>query len=192
MVDFSQLTTGHWLLTLCCVLYLAWWAVYFWPQPYGRGVENPTLRKVGVACIIGALIAGCLSAWQLLSGSSVDNPAVSPWLIAGIAVVLYLVLLWITYRMFNRQPTTELVLFVAWAALEFDVLSSIAGTSANGASAIGVGIYSVLVIASFVVALICYIRYYHLKSRQSFIDGCIPLVLIGIVEAVLPAITQLI
>jgi hypothetical protein len=191
MADVSRLATGHGLMALCCLLYLAWWCIFFWPKPDGRGVDSPVLRGLGVVFILGAVAAGIASVVLLVTGSQVDSPAVSPLLIIVIAVVVYVALLFVTMTAFDRQPTTELVLFVAWAAFELSVLSALVG-SASGTVGAGAVVYAVAIVVAFCVALVCYVLYYRLGPLPSFIDGCIPLILIGLVEAFLPAVTKMI
>ncbi|MEE6147060.1 hypothetical protein VXJ25_03470 [Olsenella sp. YH-ols2223] len=42
-----------------------------------------------------------------------------------------------------------------------------------------------LAIAGFVVSLVCYVLYYRLAPLPSFVDGCLPLALIGVVSVAL-------
>lgn len=192
MLDIEQLTRGHWLMALCCLLYLLWWLVFFWPQPDGRGVESGFLRVCGVVCILGAVVAGCGGVFMLVRGSAVEHPAVRPLIIGIIAVASYVVLLLVTFKAFDRQPTTELVLFVAWAAFEFSVLSALAGDAGSAAFTGGIAAYAVIIVVAFIVALVCYVLYYRLGPVPSFVDGIIPLAVIGVVEALLPLVTRLI
>ena len=74
----------------------------------------------------------------------------------------------------------EFIFFVAWldmevfAACAFNILGK--GGEAN--------ILADLSIVGFGVSLVCYNFYYKLKPLSSFIDGCVPLALIGVISAV--------
>ena len=95
--------------------------------------------------------------------------------------VLYLVLLGITQRMFQRQPTTELVLFVAWLGMEACCALALGGAGQTGVAAL----VAVLAVVGFVVSLVCYVLYYRLEPLPSLVDGCVPLALIGVVSVVI-------
>jgi uncharacterized membrane protein YhaH (DUF805 family) len=97
------------------------------------------------------------------------------------AVVLYLVLLGITQRVFQRQPTTELVLFVAWLGMEACCALALGDAGQTGVAAL----VAVLAVVGFVVSLVCYVLYYRLEPLPSFVDGCVPLALIGVVSIVI-------
>ena len=178
--SISQMRQGHWLLAACCALYLAWWAIFFWPKVDG-GEAQGAIRGVGVAAILGAAACGllgatrtCAGAAQLVRGGAVPAVAVG-------SVVLYLVLLAVTTRAFGRQPTTELVLFVAWLGMELLCAWALGCAGRGGAAELAVA----LALAGFVVSLVCYVLYYRLAPLPSFVDGCLPLALIGVVSAAL-------
>lgn len=180
--QIPQIVRGHWLMALCCVLYLVWWCVFFWPrdasdQPAGL------LRASGVACILGAAVAGVLAVWSTCSAVASMHGAVDGlWINVG-GIVAYGILLWVTAGPLGRQPTTELILFVGWLVLELNVASALAGSAA--VAPVVVIIVVALAIVAFVISLVCYVLYYGLPAWPSFIDGCVPLATIGIVEAVL-------
>jgi hypothetical protein len=178
--SISQMRQGHWLLAACCVLYLAWWAIFFWPKVSG-GEAQGAIRGVGVVAILGAAVCGLLGATRSCAGAaSLEHGAAVPVAVVG-SVVLYLVLLAVTTRAFGRQPTTELVLFVAWLGMELLCAYALACAGRGSAAALAVA----LAVAGFVVSLVCYVLYYRLAPLPSFVDGCLPLALIGVVSAVL-------
>ena len=116
-IAFEQMRQGHALMAACCALYLAWWAIFFWPKVSG-GSAHGALRTIGIVAILGAVACGVFGAARICGGAAELAPTrVVVGCLVG-AVVLYLVLLGITQRMFQRQPTTELVLFVAWLGME--------------------------------------------------------------------------
>jgi hypothetical protein len=44
---------------------------------------------------------------------------------------------------------------------------------------------ALLAVVGFAVSLVCYVLYYRLAALPSFVDGCIPLALIGVVSVVI-------
>ena len=63
-------------------------------------------------------VCGLLGASRVCGGAARLVPAWAPWGFALGSAALYFVLLAVTQRAFQRQPTTELVLFVAWLGME--------------------------------------------------------------------------
>ena len=59
----AAIRCGHAQMAGCCLAYLAWWAIFFWPKVGGQEATGP-LRYVGIAAIILAVILvveGCQS-----------------------------------------------------------------------------------------------------------------------------------
>ena len=178
--SISQMRLGHWLLAACCALYLAWWVIFFLPKVSG-GEAQGAIRGVGVAAILGAVVCGLLGALRSCGGaSSLAREAMIPAFVVG-SVVLYFVMLAVTVGAFGRQPTTELVLFVAWLGMELLCAWALGCAGRGGAAELAVA----LAIAGFVVSLVCYVLYYRLAPLPSFVDGCLPLALIGVVSVAL-------
>lgn len=178
--SLSQMRLGHWLLAACCALYLAWWVIFFWPKVSG-GEAQGAIRGVGVAAILGAVACGLLGALRACGGaSSLAGGAMVPAFVVG-SVVLYLVMLAVTAGALGRQPTTELVLFVAWLGMELFCAYALAGAGRQGVATLVL----VLALVGFAVSLVCYVLYYRLPPMSSFVDGCLPLALIDVVSAVL-------
>ena len=89
-------------------------------------------------------------------------------------------LLAVTQRAFQRKPTTELVLFVAWLGMEAFCALALGRVGEAGAATL----VALLAVAGFAVSLVCYVLYYRLGALASFVDGCVPLALIGVVSVV--------
>ena len=163
-------------MALCALLYLAWWYVYFRP-----GLNPGRLLKVaGVVCILGAAATGIGAVCVIVTAVAL-LPTVVPGaaIIAG-AAVLYAAALFVTAKLLARPVTTELLLIVAWLALEVSVANAFAATGAFSGLAIG-GLL-VATGAAAAASLACYNAYYHLKDWPSFIDGCGPLIAVGILS----------
>ncbi|MCH3967053.1 MAG: hypothetical protein PHR15_05110 [Atopobiaceae bacterium] len=176
---------GHGALVACAALYLVWWWLFFDPRR-----ERPTgvLYGVGVACILGAVACGAWGVYRITDGlgavdAAITSSGVTSWALPGWVffvggALVYVVALVVTNRVFSRQVTTELLLIVAWFALELDILDCLAGVGAltPGASAV----LLVLVIALFAGSMVCYVLYYRLPPVPAFLDGCAPLVAVGV------------
>lgn len=179
----EMLVGAHGCPALCAAFYLVWWWLFF----------NPRLAKpegaryaFGVACIVAAAILGvagvALAASALGSLSAVSTGAPGWAFIIG-AVVGYLLLAVFTVKVFARPVTTELILFVAWAALEFAVINTLYGAGAWPIPATFA--LAALVAVVLAASLVCYVLYYRLGPMPSFIDGAIPLVAVGITALVM-------
>ena len=95
-IAFEQVRQGHWLMAACCVLYLLWWAIFFWPKVGGGSAHGP-LRVVGIAAILGAVVCGLLGASRVCGGAARLVPAWAPWGFALGSAALYFVLLAVMY-----------------------------------------------------------------------------------------------
>lgn len=177
----SPLVWGHAALAVCAALYLAWWWIFFNPAlPKATG----PLYTAGVACIVGAVVFGVAAVVLLVRGAGalagLGSPPVPLWLVGVAGAVAYVVLAFATARLFARPVTTELILFVGWAALEAAVLSAAAGAGALGAASLV--LVAVLVAAVFAGCLVCYVLYFNLGPMPSFIVGAAPLAAVGILS----------
>lgn len=182
-IAFAQMRQGHALMVACCALYLAWWAIFFWPKVSG-GEAHGALRTIGIIAILGAVACGLFGATRICGGAAslASSGAVIGCLVGS--VVLYIALLAITQRALQRQPTTELVLFVAWLGMEALSVLALGGAGQTGTATLA----AELAVAGFVVSLVCYVLYYRLDPLPSFVDGCIPLALIGVVSVVVACV----
>ena len=178
-IAFEQMRQGHWLLAACCALYLAWWAIFFWPKVGGGEAQGP-LRIVGIVSILGAVVCGVWGATRACGGAAALAPSGAALGCAVGSVALYLLLLAVTQRVFGRQPTTELVLFVAWLGMEALCALALGRAGQAGTATL----VALLAVVGFAVSLVCYVLYYRLGALPSFVDGCIPLALIGVVSVV--------
>ncbi len=164
-------------MTLCAVLYLSWWIIFFRPDaPNVTGI----LYYVGVACIVCAALAGIAGAVMIgvgTSQSSVAGLSPSGWWFALGAVMLYILLAFATSRLMGRPITTELLLFVVWTAVEIACIVTLG--SADAFSRTTTLVLVIVVALVFAGMLVTYLLYYHLAPLPSFIDGAIPLAVVG-------------
>lgn len=184
----GTLVGGHAALAVCAALYLAWWWVFFNPAlPKATGA----LYAVGVGFILGAIACGIAAIVLLamglgaLAGPGAGAGAAPGWAFAVGGVAAYALLAFVTVRFFQRPVTTELLLFVLWAALELAVANALLGA---GALPLGAFWAIVAIVALVTVAnLVCYVLYFHLPPLASFVDGAVPLAVVGVFAAVLAA-----
>lgn len=169
------LQLGNISLILCCVFYLIWWSIAFHPT---KTYSSPP--KFILLCI--TLLFGALGLFLLVRGifeTPRERGSISNWVIVGICVVLYFVLLLLTYFLLHRQVTTELFLIVAWTMLEVCVSNSLYRASVlSGPVAI---IHIVVIVIAATIGMLCYLAYYNLEDMKAFYDGMVPLILCGVV-----------
>lgn len=177
--QLHALAIGHGLLALCAAFYLAWWFEFFRP----REVRPAGLEYgFGVALIVCAVICGLLAVVRICTTlGSLPNaiPAMALW---PCAIAAYAILAVVTSRVLDRPITTELLLIVAWAALEVAVVGALLAVSAPFALPL-----LVLALVGFVGAMVCYLLYYRLSGWPAFLDGCGPLVAVGVIAGIAAA-----
>lgn len=175
-------------MALCAALYLVWWVVFFRP---GAGKVQGPLYWFGAGCLVVAAIAGIVGAVLIAMGAngvSAGSGLSGWWFVLG-AVVAYAAFAWATTRFFERPITTELLLFVVWGALELYVASVLGASGALDRAAV---VWLVaIVVAVFVLSLVCYVLYYRLDALPSFVDGALPLVAVGVFSVILPLVLKL-
>jgi hypothetical protein len=188
--SLGGLVLGHAALATCAVFYLIWWWLFFDPN---RLKPQGGLYVIGVICILVAVACGLAGVAGIASGlASIHVQAeqrgvpFSPfpaWAILCGAAVAYVALMLVTRLVFERQVTTELVLIVGWTALEVGVINSLA--SATIISPTSTTSLAVTLGLLFVLSMTCYVLYYRLGPFASFVDGCIPLVAVGVFSVAL-------
>ena len=94
------------------------------------------------------------------------------------AVIVYILLLFISSHFLHRQVTTELLLIILWTALEISSYQS-----AYCAEWIGAGMMwflIILIIVCAVISLYFYLQFYKVDAGRGYVYGMIPLILVGI------------
>ena len=185
----GTLVWGHAALAVCAALYLAWWWTFFNPaMPKATGA----LYAVGMGFILGAVALGIAAVVLLamglgaLAGAPQVGSAAPGWAFAVGGVLAYALLAFVTVRFFQRPVTTELLLFVLWAALELAVVNALAGVGA-----VEPGLAAVLAVAVAVLfagCLVCYVLYFRLSPMPSFVDGALPLAAVGVLASAMAAL----
>lgn len=174
--QLQALAQGHGLLAGCALLYLVWWFVFFRPRAAKpEGGEY----GFGVVCIGFAAILGVLAITRIVTGLGEFPTNISGVVLWPCAVAVYALLAVVTLKLFHRQITTELLLIVGWAALEVAVVGALMAIGSSIATPL-----LVLTAIGFVGALVCYLLYYHVSGWAAFLDGCGPLVAVGIIATI--------
>lgn len=172
-----QILIGNLLLVICCVFYLAWWLLAFKPNNPIKGTKSGWL-------LLPAFVFGIASVVMIVRSSGDDNQLLLPnngILIGGI--VIYVALVVITNKLFNRQVTTELLLIVGWLVLVFREINIL--YSLGRYSTIGAIVLLIVSVILAVISLICYVMYYDLDVYKGYIDGMIPLIIVAVMMIVI-------
>ena len=170
----GTLFKGILMFAACSGCYLVWWGVAFYPERHVPLWLSGILLVATAACGIIAvnwMAQGIFQAEKVRAGIPVG------WILAG-GVIGYVVLLEISNNMFHRMVTTELFLIVGWAVLNLIVVDTLyaSGLFSDGVSSLFVVLTLIVVVAS----LYCYMIYYDLEKWKGYIDGFLPLVMVGI------------
>lgn len=181
----AELRQGHLLLMGCCILYLAWWTIFFRPSD---ARPDGAIRAIGVACIVAAAACGFAGVWRIGLGTGTLRGAIDGWIINGCGIACYVLLLWVTSHFFDRPVTTELILIVGWATLEANVMNNLVGSGV--VSGVAVVVLAALIAVLFVASMVCYVLYYKLGAWPSFVDGMVPLISVGIMSAVMALVVR--
>ncbi len=170
----DNLINGHAALLCCAVLYLVWWLIFFRPH---TTVSKP-LYGIGVLCILGATLTGIFGTLSVAQGAYALDESTDALLFIGGAVVAYLVLVALTRGILKRQITTELVLIVAWSALEFFTAHQLFNTETIPNIA-GWFLFALTLIFT-AESLVCYTLYFRVKPLPALFIGAAPLASVGI------------
>lgn len=170
----GTLFKGILMLAACAGFYLVWWGVAFYPE------RHASLWLSGILLVATAVCGIMAVNWMaqgIFQAEKVRAGVPGGWILAG-GVIGYVVLLVISNVVFHRMVTTELFLIVGWAVLNLIVVDTLyaSGLFSCGVSAVFVVLTLVVVVAS----LYCYMIYYDLEKWKGYIDGFLPLVMVGI------------
>ncbi|WP_091412374.1 hypothetical protein [Friedmanniella luteola] len=178
------IVVGEVLLVVCSLSYLVWWTLTFRPSvrtPPGGGLflAGAVLSGVGGLVLLAAGIAALLpkASWTALGAT-----------IAG-GVMVGALLLYVTSSVAHRPLTTELPLIVVWTTMQLA-----AGITLQTAGVLTSSTASTWMVATAVAALVglvCYLIFYRLDPIPAYWIGMVPLVVDGVVAALLAAIVTL-
>lgn len=167
----TRIQTGNLSLIICCIFYLIWWSGTFNPA---RSYSTPVKYILFLITLVAGL-AGIALLITAMKNMPVTAGSLSNFVIAGIGVAAYVILLLLTNFFLHRQVTTELLLIVGWTVLELCAMNSLFRAEAFGN---GILLAAVIVIlAAAVIGMICYLMYYNLEEMRAFYVGMVPLIL---------------
>ena len=170
------------MLAACAGCYLLWWGVAFYPE------RHAPLWLSGILLVATAICGIMAVNWMgqgIFQAEGIRKGVSGGWILAG-GVICYIVLLVISNLVFHRMVTTELFLIVGWAVLNL-VTVNVLYTS--GLFSYGISIaFWVLTLAVVVGSLYCYMIYYKLEKWKGYIDGFLPLVMVGIAMLLMVAV----
>lgn len=179
MKSYSLVITGQVFLIICVVFYLIWWSISYQPgQSVNRiagvrGVLLLTTVLCGLAGIVLSIVGVNGLPIKIDAGLKMNGIVI---LIGGAAS--YFLLLAVTYAVFYRPVTTELVLIVGWSMLELAVVNAMNG--ADILSDTRFDIMIVVIIAAFLISIVLYVLYYRMEAWKAFYAAMVPLITDGI------------
>lgn len=164
---------GNLLLLVCCLFYLAWWIVVFKP--------NRTRRQGGTFFIVSAFITGITSILLISTAIAglTQNSQILPikFILQG-GIVMFIIILAITTRIFHRVITSELLIIHFWMIMELAMIDVLYSNGHFGfANALS---YLILIGITTVINLTCYVIYYRFNEQARYMIGMVPLVLAAI------------
>ena len=171
--------TGHRVIAICTLFYIIWWAITFYPAK----AENSS-PFASIVLFIFTLISGLIGVNFLIKGLAMGRGGlVHGFAITGGAVLMYVILLFVSKTIFHRIVTTELALIVGWLTLEITVLNTLYGLHSMSNNILV--ILAIGAVAVAVVSFILYMLYYNLPVEISYYIAEIPLILIGLYSLIL-------
>lgn len=170
---FENIFAGNILLVVCCIFYLAWWLLSFKPVGAIKGIKSGWL-------LIPAFVAGIAALILLIQG--IMNTAFEAalfqgkWIIIG-GISIYILLLLVTSIAIHRPVTSELLLIVGWAMLSLQEINILYGFGTY--SHTGAIIFMIITVVATIISLVCYVLYYNLDKTAGYVDGMVPLIMVG-------------
>ncbi len=180
--EMKELLYGNRSMIACVICYLVWWVVTFKP-PAPKG------SFAGSIFLIGAFLFGLggifliVHAISRLSEQPAVNPFIPLWMIPAAGALFYVVSLMITSKVLHRQVTSELLIIIVWTVLELCFVSTMYRYDIIGKGALAALLAGIVVV--MILSIICYLLYYNLEYVKGYYDGMIPLVLVGIMVALI-------
>ena len=172
-----RIVAGNLLFVVCCISYLAWWLLAFRPTNPVTGMRSDWLFIPAFATGIAGIV---FIVWGMSTGPATRRLFPAWWAVVG-AIVGFIVILALTWWLFDRPLTSELFLIVGWTALVLAELSALYGTGSLSHPLVWAFIAIVTIV--FLICLVCYVLYFKLDPTWSFYDGMVPLILTALVMA---------
>ena len=168
----KSIITGHILLIICCIFYLAWWSFAFRPGYAGSRVTG----KAGILLLVTALsgLAGLVMSIAGINQPGTRAAMIPTAVIIVGGIVIYLLLMAGSSVLLRRQVTTELLLIIGWLMIEFlSYQSAWCSERINAGTAV---FLMILAAAAAIMSLFFYLQYYRVSESRGYIYGMIPLI----------------
>ena len=165
-------------MIICCLFYSAWWYVAYHPNLTGSVFNGKAGIFFGLTVLFG--IVGVY-----LNIYGIRHLPDSNWAfkIFLMGCAIYLILLAVTFLVFNRPVTAELLLIVAWTTLETAVIfSAFHDDILNGQ--LPINSFAVVAIAT-IISMTAYLLYYKVEEMTAFYLGIVPLITDAIGAAII-------
>lgn len=171
------------MLAACAGCYLLWWGVAFYPERHAPLWLSGILLVVTAVC---GIMAVNWMAQGIFQTEGIRKGASGGWILAG-GVICYIVLLVISNLVFHRMVTTELFLN-RWMGVLNLVTVNVLYTSGLFSYGISIAILCFDCWRWLFGSLYCYMIYYKLEKWKGYIDGFLPLVMVGIAMLLMVAV----
>lgn len=179
----KDLLHGNILLIICVAFYLLWWILAFMP-----GKKLPTALSAPLVIFAAAIgLVGGYMELKAMASISLTRSLIGGLPLLGIGVIVYLVLMLVSGFILKRPITTELILIVGWCVLQINYINVLYGTHTIAFLLTMIMIVAIILVGIF--SLIAYLYYYKLPPLPSYLDGMVPLILIGITMIITSFIT---
>lgn len=172
----SLLRRGLWILSACCLSYILFWFNGYQPEKAFRRSQ-----PLSIFLFLLTFALGACGLYFILNGMNGFEPKHTPVCGTAIvisAIVLYLLMAWITIHFFQRPVTTELLLITLWTALMVQILN--VSVSQNLLTHTETVISIVLLILVYLICMVLYVAYYRMSPWPAYWFAAMPLLAIGI------------
>lgn len=177
---------GQTTLVVCTLFYLCWWYAAFRPHS-----DSHTLAGIKGAIFWLTALTGLVGIFFSAAGLHAlpESPTVSVREICLGGVLAYGLLVGVTYGIFGRPLTAELVLIVAWAGLETSILQGLGAAGHLPPTCLFP--VTIAIATATVIGLILYMLYYKLDEKIAFYVGMVPIILDGAIMGLIGCIIKL-
>lgn len=168
-----MLFLGNTFFAVCCLFYLVWWSVAFKP-------DTKAPEPLSVMLFAATVIFGLAGLYLIIRGmivSDFDRSLYPTYAVVCAGIGLYILLLILTSSLLHRQVTTELLLIIGWGILAFCEINALYGVERLGL--VPSIVCCAAAVAIMAASMACYLVYYDLEPHRAYIDGMLPLILVG-------------
>jgi hypothetical protein len=177
-----EILFGNLLVLITSGFYIAWWSVCYRPNRKGNATGAGPLL---IATILTGLTAILVMSLGIYSLTRYGDGFSVRYILLG-ATAVFIILLAVTKLALKRPVTSELLLIIAFCALESSAIAALEGDGRLGME-LTVTLAAVVALATL-GGLVCYVLYFRLSKTARFWYGLIPLIADAGVAAVFVAV----